>query len=284
LENAAIVAEWLAKKKRERTPAVLSTNVSSSVRVCLAARALGVDISGTFFAVGGEPYTQAKADIVSEVGCEAAPAYNMTEIGWIGVPCARPAALDDVHLCSDKIAVIQQTKQVGHRGITIGGLLYTTLLPGCSKLMLNVESDDYGVLEDRDCGCPIGKIGFNQHLHTIRSYDKLTSEGMTFVGAQLISVVDEILPARFGGHPTDYQFVEEEEAGLPKVSVVVGPRIGPVDEKAIVATVLEALGSQPGCKLMASQWREGKTLRVVRSEPYATGAGKILPLHIHKRR
>ena len=82
--------------------------------------------------------------------------------------------------------------------------------------MINVESDDYGVLVKRDCGCPFGSLGFDQHLHGIRSYDKLTSEGMTFLGGELITLVEEILPARFGGHPTDYQFVEEEEGGLKR--------------------------------------------------------------------
>ncbi len=33
-------------------------------------------------------------------------------------------------------------------------------------------------------------------------------------------------------------------------------------------------------KMMADIWQEGRILRVVRREPHATGAAKILPLHI----
>jgi hypothetical protein len=39
-----------------------------------------------------------------------------------------------------------------------------------------------------------------------------------------------VLPARFGGNPTDYQFVERERHGLPKVSLVVSPHIGSLDQ------------------------------------------------------
>jgi hypothetical protein len=148
-------------------------------------------------------------------------------------------------------------------------------------MMLNVESDDYGVVEERDCGCPIGELGLRLHLHAIRSYEKLTSEGMNFVGTELLALVEEILPGRFGGGPADYQLVEQEVDGLPKVSVVVSPRIGPVDDTAVASTVLEALGSGPGYRdMMARLWRDGDTLRVERREPHQTGQAKILPLHV----
>jgi len=147
--------------------------------------------------------------------------------------------------------------------------------------MLNVESDDYGVLAERDCGCPFGEIGFRRHLSSIRSYDKLTSEGMTFLGSELISLVEELLPARFGGRPIDYQFVEEESGGVSSINVVVSPRVGAVDEREIVEMVLASLRSHDVVKrLMADFWSRAATLRVVRREPYATGAAKVLLLHV----
>ena len=107
---------------------------------------------------------------------------------------------------------------------------------------------------------------------------------MTFLGSDVIVLLDELLPARFGGQPTDYQLVEEEVDGVPKVGVVVSPAVGEVDERAVLETVLSALGAGPGYKsMMAEVWRDGETLRVVRREPYATAAGKILPLHVLDR-
>lgn len=105
---------------------------------------------------------------------------------------------------------------------------------------------------------------------------------MTFVGSDVAALLDEALPARFGGAPTDYQLVEEEEeAGIPKVSIVVSPRVGELDEAGLIETVLDALASGPAYKqMMASVWRSGNTLTVVRREPHATAHAKILPLHL----
>jgi hypothetical protein len=148
--------------------------------------------------------------------------------------------------------------------------------------MLNVESDDYSALERRSCGCLFDRLGLDAHLHDIRSYEKLTSEGMTFLGNDLIRLVEEVLPARIGGHPTDYQFVEGEDAdGLPRVELFVSPRVGPCDEAAVVDTVIEFLNHLPRASgAFGERWREGRTLRVVRREPQATGASKVLALHV----
>jgi hypothetical protein len=281
IHEASRVAEWLAARVSEGMPAEIHTRPSSGVRVCMAARERGLDIAGTFFRFNSEPYTAAKAAVIEAAGAKAAVQYSLAEIGNIGLACARPSALDDVHVATDKLAVIQHEKSLPKAGTSVPALYYTTLLTCCPKLMLNVESDDYGILETRRCGCLLGDLGFHVHLSGIRSYDKLTSEGMTFLGSELISLVDEQLPSRFGGHPTDYQFVEEEDGALPRISLVISPRVGRVDEAQVVDAVMSVLRSYSWCKkVMADIWRESDTLRVVRREPYQTAAAKILPLHL----
>ena len=280
LAEAKKVAYWLAAKKAEGIPAVLDTPSSTGVRTCIAAKESGLDISGTFFCLGAEPYTMAKAQVVAETGSQAVSRYSMAEIGNIGNACANPTDLDDIHLFTDKVAVIQCPKRLGAGEPSVGALVYTTILPACPKLMLNVESGDYGILEDRACGCPIGELGFTKHLSRIRSYEKLTSGGVTFLGTELLRLVEEVLPARFGGHPTDYQLVEEEEGGLPKVNILVTPRVGNVREKEVIDAIFQTLESYPGGAIMVNNWRQGRTLRVVREEPYTTASAKILPLHI----
>ena len=90
-----------------------------------------------------------------------------------------------------------------------------------------------------------------------------------------------MLPARFGGNPTDYQLVEEEVEGVPKVSVVASPRVGHLDEAAVVAAVLGRLrDGERVHRMMADAWRGADTLRVVRREPYETPGAKVLPLHV----
>jgi hypothetical protein len=135
------------------------------------------------------------------------------------------------------------------------------------------------VREERDCGCGAVPAPFRRHLHTIRSYEKLTSEGMNFLGADLLGLVEQILPGRFGGSPTDYQLVEQEESGLPTVRVVVRPTVGEVDEGQVVQEVLEFLRSRGhGQELMAGVWADGRILRIVREDPHVTPGGKIQAL------
>ncbi len=281
VSKARRVATWLARKRKQGRPALLDTNASSAVRVCLAAVEAGLDISGTFFRLGGEPFTPGKASVLAQTGSSAVTHYSMSEVGRVGTACAAPDDLDDVHVASDKLAVIQREKRVGGDGPMVGALLLTTLMPFAPRVMLNTETDDYAILEERMCGCPFQQIGLTTHLRGIRSYEKLTSEGMTFLGSRVLSLLEEILPARFGGHVTDYQFVEEEEGGLPQIRIIVDPKIGAVDEADLVETVLTFLGSEHKMKKMGvDRWREANTLRVVRRVPFITGTGKILPLHI----
>lgn len=282
LTEAHVVAEWLAGKVAAGTPAFLAAGPPSvGVRVCLAARERGIDISGTVFRFTGEPYTAGKARVIADAGCRATSIYSSTELSMMGMGCANPEEPDEVHFAADRLALLQRDRSVGSNGARVGALLFTTLHPSCPKLTLNAEMDDYAVLTKRDCGCPAERLGFDRHLHTIRSHAKLTSAGTTFLGGELHTLVEQILPARFGGAATDYQLVEGEEDGLPTVTIVVSPRVGEVDERAVVAAVLENVRSGPAYhRMMAGFWRDGETLRVERREPHSTHSAKILPLHL----
>jgi hypothetical protein len=105
---------------------------------------------------------------------------------------------------------------------------------------------------------------------------------MHFLGTDLLSLLEQVLPARFGGYPTDYQLVEREQRGVPKVHLVVSPAVGDVDPEAIVLTTLEFLRHRgAGQHLMAEVWENGETLQVLRDEPRESPGGKILPLRKH---
>jgi phenylacetate-coenzyme A ligase PaaK-like adenylate-forming protein len=260
---------------------MLDTTPSCAVRICRAAEAGGLDISGTVIRVGGEPFTDARARILDAAKCRAVVRYSMAEVGMIGVGCPRPAFTDEVHILSDKLAIITQPRELDPGRAPIDAMLLTTLLPSCPKLMLNVEVDDYGVLGQRPCGCPLESVGLSLHLHTIRSFEKLTSEGTSFTGADLLQLIEEVLPTRFGGAPTDYQLVEEEVDGLPRVSLLVSPRIGRADPEELVAAVFETLAVGDASRpMMLEQWRGNETLQLVRRDPIETTSGKVLPLYI----
>jgi hypothetical protein len=273
------VAEWLAGQTAAGAPAILVTTPSAGVRVCMAAADAGASLEGTLFVFVGEPYTPAKATIVEAAGARAASHYAMTETGLIGLACLSPEAPDDVHLAEGKVATIERPIAVGGHGHHVAGLFHTTLLPASPKVMINVESGDYGVVRRRACGCGALPAEFSRHLHTIRSYEKLTSEGMSFLGTDLLTLVEQVLPSRFGGTPTDYQVVERELDGLTRVGVVASPGLGPLDPDAVVGAVLDFWRSRnAGGELMAEIWEQGGTLELLREEPATTSGGKILPL------
>ena len=282
LDDAATVAAWLAQCVARGTPAFLSATTSSAVRACQAAVERGLDIRGTFIRASGEPLTPGKVRVIAAAGCRVHCHYAMAEVSRIAIACARPAYADDVHVAADKVVLL--TRPVALPG---GGeaqaLMLSTLHWSVPKIMINVELGDHGVLERRACGCPWDAIGFSQHLHTIRSYEKLVTEGMHFVGADLAALVDEILPARFGGNATDYQFTEVESGGLARVELSVDPRLGALDERAIAGVVLDTLGGRDAAsRMMAGVWDDGQTLRVVRRKPRATRTGKIHVLHVER--
>jgi hypothetical protein len=158
-------------------------------------------------------------------------------------------------------------------------------LPTAPKVLLNVESGDCARIERAECGCTLGTTGLTTHLDSIRSFEKLSGEGMTFIQLDLLGVLEDVLPARFGGVGTDYQVVEEEDRdGILRLSLLVSPRVGAVDPDAVRAVFLDALASQPGASRAGVQvWRRAETVRVVRQVPLSTPAGKILPFHVAPR-
>jgi phenylacetate-coenzyme A ligase PaaK-like adenylate-forming protein len=230
--------------------------------------------------VSAEPFTPAKAEVVRGAGCTAMSWYATGEAGIIGLPCGARAQVDEVHMMSDKLALIRRERKIG-AGQAVLVNVYTSLVASTPKLMLNFVSDDYAEVGARPCGCALESLGYTTHMHTIRSWEKLTSEGMTFAGHDLIRVIEEILPGRFGGSPANYQFVESERDGLAKVDLLVSPRLGEIDQEAALAAVLGFLDQANNAQAnWADRWRQGNTLAVVRQEPIATSASKVLALHV----
>jgi hypothetical protein len=252
--------------------------------VCAAAIERDLDVAGTAFVLGGEPYTPRKAQVLAAAEATGHTWYVATESGFMGISCAAPAEPGDVHVLQDAIALLRCERQLAS-GEHVGALYATTLKDTPPKLMLNVETGDHAVLEERACGCLFDELGLSSHLHTIRSYEKLTSEGMTLASSRLIELVEGLLPATFGGGPTDYQFVEhEQEDATSRLTLLVSPRVADVDDAAVIEAVLRFIASgNPGERVIADTWRAAGTLRVVREEPYTTGAGKVMALHVRRR-
>ena len=284
LDQAHEVAGFIAEVLKKGRGCVLWTYPSCAIRVCLAARERKLDISGATFILVGEPFTEAKAREINAAGATAVTIYGATEVGVVGFACASPITVDDVHLLKDSHALIQHRREVPFAKTSVDAFLFTSLLPKAAKILLNVESGDYGVVETRHCGCKLEDLGFTEHIYNIRGFDKLTGEGMTFIGTDLLRIIEEVLPAKFGGTSTDYQMVEEEdEKGQTRLTIVASPKVGVIDEGELIQTVLTELRKGvDGKRMMTNIWSQAETLRVKRITPHTTARGKLLPLHIHK--
>lgn len=284
INDARILARWIGDTIRESGGCCLYAYTSLAVRVCQAARDEGLDINGASFMIGGEPLTLAKKQEIEAAGARVFSVYGIMETGVVGYGCTNPAAVDEVHLNKDTIALIQYPRQVPHAEASVDAFLFTTLLPSAPKIMLNVESGDYGVMETRQCGCKLEQLGLTDHIYNIRSFDKLTGEGMTIMGTDLVNIVEKILPAKYGGSSTDYQILEEEdEQGHTRLSIVISPGVEGINEDELIRTVLAGLaGEKDTARMMTRIWSQANIFRVIRRQPFITTRGKLLPLHIKK--
>jgi hypothetical protein len=285
VDQALVVARWAAETLQTHGRCLVRGGMSRMVRVGLAAQAAGLDLTGATMSGGGEPPTDAKVRQVTCTGARYLAGYGMIDAGQLGAGCARPADVSDVHLFKDGFALITHPHEVEGFGGSVPAFNLTTLLPNTSKLLLNVEIDDYGVVEERSCGCDLESYGFTTHLRQIRSYSKLTGEGVTLMGSEMLRLLEEVLPDRFGGGPQDYQLMEDEdEQGLTRLVLIVHPRLSILDEQAVIACVLDGLGrSSAMADAARAVWQRAGTLQIKRVEPIWTGRGKLLPLHIARR-
>ncbi len=156
------------------------------------------------------------------------------------------------------------------RGLYLMSLRLTT-----SLILLNVSMGDEALLESRACGCPLQQF-WPRHLSSIRSHEKLTAGGMTFLDADVVRILEEVLPGRFGGGPTDYQLVEDRgDDGQLRLRLLVHPGVGPVDQEAVATMFLRALGEGDGAqRVMGFLWRDGRMMHVERRPPLPVPRGR----------
>lgn len=274
------VAHWMARILRSGRTPHLWTFASSAVVLAKAAREAGIDLSHARFTVAGEPFTESRLAVMSGTGAEVTSRYGCSECGQIGLGCLAPTAPDDLHVLTDLHALIQPDAPRSRPPVGASPLLVTSLRSTARLILLNASLGDVGVLADRACECPLAALGWTMHLHGIRTDEKLTAGGMNVPDWAVARVLEDVLPLRFGGVPTDYQLVEAEgEAGRAELRLLVRPDVGPVDSRQVAEAFLAALGPGSGAeRIMALTWREGSVLRVERRAPISTANGKIQPV------
>jgi hypothetical protein len=281
LDDPLPIARWMAELVQAGATPHLHTFASSAVRLCQAAVAGGIDLRGARMTVASEPITAARLAVIRQANAEALPYFASIECGPIGYGCLEPEAADEVHLLDDFQAVIQPGAAGATSALPPLALFLASLRATAPFVLLNVSFGDQAVLGHRACGCPLERLGWMTQLRDVRSFEKLTAGGMTFLDVDVIRVLEEVLPARFGGGPTDYQLVEEElDDGRPSLRVFVHPTVGPLDDAAVADVFLASIGGGSGARrVMELHWRQANLVSVERRPPLSTASGKILHLH-----
>ena len=269
------IARWMAKTIGDGKVPHVWGYPSSALRLCREALNAGVHLAGSQFTLTGEPVTEACLSAIRRVGAEAVPDYGSADSGGsVGQGCLSPGAPDDIHIFSDLNALIQADGPP----FPPRALLLTSIRPTAPFVFLNVSMGDVARMSERRCGCPMEKLGWPSHIQEIRSFEKLTIGGMTFLDADIIRILEEILPRKFGGGPSEYQLVEESMTdGPPRLRLLIHPSVPAVDPVAVSETFWDALGTGSATRrLMALQLKRGGFLDVERQPPLATFTGKIL--------
>jgi hypothetical protein len=289
LNNAYKVAKWASSMLDYHPNCVVYTFASSAVRVCMAASEKNLNIKGTKFFVTGEPLTFQKNKEIEAMGARAVPIYGISEAGVVAAGCnSNHTESDHCHYFKDTIAIVNYKRIVTLCDAEVNSLLFTSILYESPKILLNVEMGDYGVIETKPCSCRFDTLGFDKHISQIRSFEKLTGEGVTFVDTDFIRIIEEILPNKFGGQSTDYQLIEEEDPnGLTYLNLLISPGLKISDERAVVDTFVRCLkksedSPESWAQSGSEMWNQAGTIRIKREYPIPTKRAKILPFHILK--
>jgi len=287
LNQAHVVAQWARQMLDQHGKCVIYTFAGSAVRVCLAATEANISLKGTKFLVTGEPLTEQKRAEIESTEASAVPIYGISEAGVIAAGCNQlHRQSDHCHVYEDTTAIIPFRHNIPNFDLAVDQFLFTTLLYESPKLLLNVGMGDYGDLSNTACRCDFGRIGFKTCVSNIRSYEKLTGEGVTFVESDFIRIIEKDLPQAFGGASTDYQLVETEDArGLTQLVLRVSPRVGGIDGRQVVRKFLDCLKHAEDTWWAQSgtvMWKQSQMLTVEREYPLTTSSGKILPFYLLK--
>lgn len=283
-EDSGPILEWIGANRLRGRTSCITTAASNAARIARAAAERGVSLEGVKFVASGEPFTRSKQRVIETAGATATVRVTYGGSVNVGFGCAYPAHVDDAHVNQDVLALVSHTRRM--RGnVEVEPLLCTTLEPSVPRFLLNVESGDYASLEQRDCGCALGQCGLGLHLHSVRSFEKFTSEGMNYFFADLFEIFERRLPNEFGGGPGDYQMIEEEaEDGRSRLRVLVHPRVSGLDEQGLLRRIVDILTQgTPGNRVTAKLWEMTGTLEIRREPPRASARGKILPLQLPVR-
>ena len=277
LSHADRVLDWMRSVHETGHTSAVRTFASSAVRLAEGARQRGLDLPGAIIFTGGEPLTETRRRFIESVGWRVVPRYAAAEAGLLGAGCANRTASDDMHLYTDRVAVIPGSP-CSRDGDTVP-LLVSTLSLHTGKVLLNTDLGDSARLTVRACDCLFGELGLKQRVAEVRSDQRLTVEGMTVRIAALDTLLGRLVE-ELGGAPDSHQFWQQDEGGLKRLIVALSPDLGSLDEGRFLDALYDRmLRGGPGLDLAARLWKQAGTIYIVREHPRQSPGAKLTPVN-----
>jgi phenylacetate-coenzyme A ligase PaaK-like adenylate-forming protein len=277
LDQPGRMLDWLRRRLREHAEIVVVGYTGAIVRVATTAAERGLSLSGVIWNPIGEPYTAERHAAITASGGRSMPQYGANECGSMAMACPHAEQPGELHVGTHRVAFVRRgPDRAGDDG---GALAITTLDPYTPTIMFNTDLGDDADISTRDCGCVFGQIGLTTRIMNVRPFGRLSSEGITFEAVDIVAILERELPARFGGHATDYQIAEEHSAdGRSRLILRVHPRVRIDDTHAVRDFLLHAIGRGGVADRHISRvLGEADAIQVARQAPIATAVGKILP-------
>jgi hypothetical protein len=279
------MARWLHTMRDAHGQLYVDATASSATRVSAAASRLGLRMHGIVWKPWGEPLTEARQATIVESGAQSMPVYSSVDTSTMGFACGLRRGADEVHLRSEAIVMLHRRHAWPGREVPGDALLVTNLSAAAPKVLINAETGESARFVDGECGCDFSAVGLTQRIVGIRSFEKLTGEGITLIGDSVIELFEDDLPAAFGGQLGDYQLAEvENERGMVRLVIRVHPSVGSIDPLIIRERVIRAIAARSAVEAhMASLLDTAGAIVVERAVPWRTSTGK-LPAFVPLRR
>lgn len=268
------VVAWMVDALDRHGRAVITGYASSITAAARWAGDNGVDLTGVVSYPSSEPVTAGKLATMRAAGMRPHPTYAFVPEGTVAIMC--PSCDDEEYHVWDHDLAVTSRRRTRSDGVAVDALCWTSLAIEAPRVMVNVENDDYGDLSTDVCDCSLAGLGLRTKVSDVRGISKVVAAGISLDGDTFDTIAETILPERIGGSAGDYQFVERDDAGGTTIELRIHPRVGPVADADAIAVVRAALDREETGVLATSVWGTDGGLRIARSEPVATRAGKTL--------
>jgi hypothetical protein len=277
LDQSKMVMSYLADQAAAGVPPLVNTSPSAAARVSRDALHAGRSLSGICFLLGAEPVTVARRQMMEASRAACYATYGTAESGWIGAHFNEDAEHDEVRVFRDSYAVLGDRPESPDAPQP---LVVSSLVRTAGKVLINVGIGDSAFIQRRTGDLPASQWGYDLTLHTIRSFRKITSFGITLAVADLYPVIESFLPKTFGGKVGDYQLIEKQSRdGVAGLTLLVDPRIANIDDSQVVRSLLREIGSKRTYyRAMADMVEAASAVTVERTSPRATANGKVFPV------